>query len=293
MQVTPTDHFEVVVAAKADVDTGLVERVLNAAGYRLHVVTPDLHGLKAAAGVKPNAIVTVGLDEAIRGWILNFVEDNETPPSVVTIGSPDLLPEAPVWLYDIVSPDEIRNALAYRVALALTYSDMVRLTSERTQKLGLSRTQIRMLSMVDVVTGLFNRRYFEKHLAESFAAAKRYTRPLTCLVVRIDNFADLQADLGNERSNDVLDTIAEAFASVIRRADTAARIDDDLFGFLLPETPQAGADRLVERLQERFERAEYPHGADVKVSAAVVELAEAHSSDKALLDTALSGLPTL
>lgn len=290
MNVTSNEHFEIVLAAAGDTDTSLIERVLGAAGYRLHRVTPDLAGLTAAAGVKPSGIVLVGLSSAASEWVLNFVEENPTPPGIVAVAESDVLAESPEWLYDVVGPDEVRSALAYRLGLALRFADMKRLAAIRTEKLGLSRTQIQMISMVDVVTGLFNRRYFEKKLAESFAGSKRYDRPLTCLVVRLENLVELQRTLGTERSNDVLDTVAEAFASVIRKADTAARIDDDLFAFLLPETPEEGAKRLVERLLERFDTTEYPHGADVHIQAGVASVHADQAVPHDLLDEALAGL---
>jgi len=265
---------------------------LEASGYSFEVTSAGLEGLSVVGKIKPNAIVMVGFDEKARDWVLNFIEGNPTPPTVVAVAEADVLADAPEWLYDVARPGELDDALPHRLDRALDYSDMVRLSDARSEKLGLSRAQIGLLSMVDVVTGLFNRRYFDKHLEESFAAAKRYDRTLALLVVRIVNLGELQERFGDERTNDVLDTIALTFSQVIRLADTAARIDDNLFGFLLPETPAEGAKRLVERLNERFATADYPHDAKVVVTAAHASQAAAHDGPKALLDEALSNLPS-
>ena len=285
------EQFQVVVAKSEERSVEDVEAVLSEAGFSFQTAAVGLEGIAVVAEAKPNAIVLLGFSDEAKSWVLNFVEDNPTAPAVLAIESEDVLSHAPGWLYDAVAPERISVALPHRLDRALLYSDMVRLSDSRSEKLGLSRAQIGMLSMVDVVTGLFNRRYFEKHLAESFATAKRYDRELTCLLVRIDNFSSLVSAYGMERSNDVLDTIALALSTVIRQADTAARIDDDMFGFLLPETPEEGATRLVQRLEERFERTEYPHKADVHVSASHSQVNDEHLSGDDLLEEALENLP--
>ena len=285
------EQFQVVVAKSEGDSVEEVEAILSEAGFSFQTTEAGLAGIAVVAEAKPNAIVLLGFSDETKSWVLNFVEDNPTAPAVLVIAQEDVLSHAPGWLYDAVAPEKAGLALAHRLDRALLYSDMVRLSDSRSEKLGLSRAQIGMLSMVDVVTGLFNRRYFEKHLAESFATAKRYERVLTCLLVRIDNFPSLLEVYGPERSNDVLDTIALALSTVIRQADTAARIDDDMFGFLLPETPEEGATRLVQRLEERFDRTEYPHNADVHVSASHSQISDEHLSGDDLLDEALESFP--
>ena len=285
------EQFQVVVAKPEDHSADDAEAVLTEAGFTFLTTAIGLEGLSTVATAKPNAIVLLGFSDDAKSWVLNFVEDNPTAPAVLAVASEDSLAHAPGWLYDAVDPARLSVALPHRLDRALLYSDMVRLSDSRSEKLGLSRAQIGMLSMVDVVTGLFNRRYFEKHLAESFATAKRYERLLTCLLVRIDNYPSLLSIYGSERSNDVLDTIALALSTVIRQADTAARIDDDLFGFLLPETPEEGASRLVQRLEERFERTEYPHKADVHISASHAQVSDDHLGGDDLLTEALESLP--
>lgn len=284
------EQFQVVVATSQDESSAEVEATLAASGYSFEVTTVGLEGLSVVGKLKPNAIVMVGFGEKARDWVLNFIEGNPTPPTIVAVAGAGVLGNAPDWLYDVAHPEELGAALPHRLDRALDYSDMVRLSDARSEKLGLSKAQIGLLSMVDVVTGLFNRRYFDKHLEESFAAAKRYDRTLALLVVRIENLHELQERFGDERTNDVLDTIALTFSQVIRLADTAARIDNNLFGFLLPETPAEGAIRLVERLNERFANANYPHDAEVVVTAAHASVSAEQDGHRALLDEALSNL---
>ncbi len=191
----------------------------------------------------------------------------------------------------MVEPGEVAGALVHRLLRALSFDDMRRLSAQRAEKLGLSGAQLRMVSMIDVVTGLFNRRYFRKHLRESFAGARRYQRPLTLLLLRIESFRELLNAWGTEGTNDVLDSVALAITTVIREADIAARLDEDVFGFLLPETTEEGASSLVQRLMARFKTARFPHNSDIEMVYAYAQLEADHNDGSDLLDATLLKLP--
>ena len=89
----------------------------------------------------------------------------------------------------------------------------------------------------------------------------------------------------------MLDTIALALSTVIRQADIAARIQSDVFGFLLPETTEEGAQRLIQRLIARFKQTDFPHNSRVGVEASYSEMSEEHQEGDALLTEAMARLP--
>jgi diguanylate cyclase (GGDEF)-like protein len=291
MEAVRPEEIDVVVAARPEDEQGstVVER-LEEAGFMCHRIVYGLEGLTRVATIRPQAIVVLGLDEAARDWLLNFVDENEEAPAVIAVGERALLTDAPPWLYDVVTPQELDDALVHRLTRAVSFQDMRRLAGRSTEELGRSGTHIRMISMIDVVTGLFNRRYFKKHLRESYAGARRYQRPLTCLVLRVEGLRELIADRGQERTNDVLDSVAMAITTVIRESDIAARIDDDLFAFLLPETTAEGAAGLVQRLMTRLKTARLPYGADVSFSTAHAELKDHHPDGLALMNAVVAEL---
>jgi diguanylate cyclase (GGDEF)-like protein len=283
------EEIDVVVAAQPDDDDGArVERLLRAAGFVCHRAPFGLEGLSRVAGIRPQAIVILGLDTPERDWLLNFVDENPDAPAVVAVGPTALLEGAPQWLYDVVPPEELEVALVRRVERAVAFQDMRRLAGASTEELGRSGAHIRMVSMIDVVTGLFNRRYFKKHLRESYSGARRYRRPLTCLVLRVEGLRELIADRGQERTNDVLDSVALAITTVIRESDIAARIDDDMFAFLLPETTEEGASGLVQRLIARLRAAKLPYDANVSFTTAHGELKDWHPDGQSLMDSVVA-----
>lgn len=291
MQPLRADVSKIAVASTTGEDSLNVGAVLEQAGIGFDLVKTDLHGLSQVANAKPAAILLIGFEESSQDWVLNFVENNPEGPAILAVAQSMVLKNPPEWLYDVADPTDIANCLPHRIRRALRYRDMARLSAGGVEELGLSGAQLRMVSMVDVVTGLFNRRYFRKHLRESYAAARRYQRPLAVLVVRIENLSEYVEKLGEERSNDILDSVALALSSIIREADIAARIDDDLFGFLLPETNRDGARRLVDRLTERIMGVDHPHQVDVTVTSGFAELSDQHRGSDALLQAALDNLP--
>lgn len=291
MERVRPQEIDVVVATRPGDDEVPVTSVLERAGFRCHTVSADLSGLSRMSDIRPKAIVVMSLEDSTRDWVLNFVDGNPEAPAVVAVGGASLLGDAPEWLYDVVGPDELGDALDHRLKQAVSFQDMRRLAAASAEELGRSGAHIRMVSMIDVVTGLFNRRYFKKHLRESYAGARRYQRPLTCLLVRIEGLSALVDELGQERTNDILDSVALAITTVIRESDIAARIDDDLFGFLLPETTAEGANGLLQRLLTRLKTAQYPHGDDIRVTYSHAELLDSHPDGQALLDAALAALP--
>ena len=291
MGIVRPDQCDIVIASVDGQIPSPIESTLTVAGFVCFTAKVGLEGLSEVAKIKPCAIVTVGLADSIKDWLLNFVDGNPDAPIIVAVEEVAALSGAPDWLYDVVEPGEVAGALVHRLLRALSFDDMRRLSAQRAEKLGLSGAQLRMVSMIDVVTGLFNRRYFRKHLRESFAGARRYQRPLTLLLLRIESFRELLNAWGTEGTNDVLDSVALAITTVIREADIAARLDEDVFGFLLPETTEEGASSLVQRLMARFKTARFPHNSDIEMVYAYAQLEADHNDGSDLLDATLLKLP--
>jgi diguanylate cyclase (GGDEF)-like protein/PAS domain S-box-containing protein len=94
----------------------------------------------------------------------------------------------------------------------------------------------------DFLTGLFNRRYFEKELAREVERARRYSTPGVVLLIDLDNFKDINDTFGHMAGDDLLKEIGGLLKHRIRQTDTLARIGGDEFAVLLPQTD---AERAV------------------------------------------------
>jgi diguanylate cyclase (GGDEF)-like protein len=104
------------------------------------------------------------------------------------------------------------------------------------------------LASVDPLTGVYNRRQFEKLARAELARSQRYMRPLSLLMLDVDHFKSLNDRFGHEMGDWVLKTIATVITSAKRDSDLIARVGGEEFAFLLPETTKEAAQVLAERL---------------------------------------------
>ena len=89
------------------------------------------------------------------------------------------------------------------------------------------------LASHDTLTGLPNRRMFLDRLEHALARARRNDEPVAVLFIDLDKFKDINDSLGHATGDIVLRTTAQRMLSVIREADTVARIGGDEFVILL------------------------------------------------------------
>ncbi len=105
------------------------------------------------------------------------------------------------------------------------------------------------LSVVDSLTHVYNRRYFQHRLLDEFERGKRYNRDFCCVIIDVDYFKQINDTLGHPAGDMVLKRIAGILRRNIRSADVLCRYGGDEFGLLLPETDFAGAGITAERIR--------------------------------------------
>ncbi|HNV69573.1 MAG TPA: sensor domain-containing diguanylate cyclase, partial [Candidatus Ozemobacteraceae bacterium] len=110
------------------------------------------------------------------------------------------------------------------------------------------------LAYTDPLTGQFNHRYFQETLTQEFARARRYTNPLSLMILDIDHFKKFNDTYGHLIGDRVLIHAAQVFKRSIReKIDTVARYGGEEFAVLLPETGIDGARRFAERIRQALE----------------------------------------
>ncbi len=104
----------------------------------------------------------------------------------------------------------------------------------------------------DFMTGLANRRRFERELAREVERVARYGAPGAVLLIDLDNFKDVNDTFGHKAGDDLLKGVAGAVKHRIRHTDLLARLGGDEFGVLLPQVDvdqaQVAADGIVKAL---------------------------------------------
>jgi len=106
----------------------------------------------------------------------------------------------------------------------------------------------RNLAHTDALTGLPNRRHLELMGIEAFEAAKRYQRPMSVLVIDVNDFKQVNDTLGHDGGDKELISIARACRSAARSADVIGRWGGDEFLAILPETDVAGSHHVATRI---------------------------------------------
>jgi diguanylate cyclase (GGDEF)-like protein len=102
--------------------------------------------------------------------------------------------------------------------------------------------------MVDELTHLWNRAYFEHRLAVLAGEAKRYKHGLCCIAIDIDRLAGINNRLGHRAGDQVLRTVAQRIVENSRLEDTISRLDAGAFAILSGRMIDAQALRFAERL---------------------------------------------
>ncbi len=102
----------------------------------------------------------------------------------------------------------------------------------------------------DALTGMFNRRYFERRLREESAHARRHRRPFSVVMVDIDHFKLVNDTYGHEDGDRVLLHVAETLRSGLREDDVACRYGGEEFVLLLRNTDGPAARVVANRLRQ-------------------------------------------
>lgn len=112
----------------------------------------------------------------------------------------------------------------------------------------------RKLAITDELTSLHNHRHFVHLLSEELKRSKRYSRPLSVMLIDIDHFKHYNDTNGHILGNDVLREVASTMQHSIRDIDILARYGGEEFAVILPEADSKEAGKCAERLRNSIEK---------------------------------------
>lgn len=120
-----------------------------------------------------------------------------------------------------------------------------------------SDQKLRSLATTDALTGLVNRGYMAIQFQKEFDRSRRYERPLSLLMIDLDNFKKVNDTYGHQIGDQTLESVARILSSRSRIHDICARYGGEEFAVLLPETDLAGAKVIADRLRKAIEGHEF------------------------------------
>ena len=118
----------------------------------------------------------------------------------------------------------------------------------------INNEKIKLLGLLDPLTGVHNRRYFDQRLAEEVSQTLRQRKPLSCLFLDIDHFKRFNDDYGHQIGDRVLQEVANVIKSQMRLSDVLGRFGGEEFAILLTNTAQKEALEIAERIRQRIEQ---------------------------------------
>jgi diguanylate cyclase (GGDEF)-like protein len=246
----------ILVADDEPTNRDLIRRRLEREGYHVLTARNGSEAVERARGALPDLVLLDvmmpemdGMDacrllketEATRDIPVIFLsarDETEMKVNGLSIGADDY----------ISKPFEAEELIArVRVAIRLKRERDSLRTSVKEASLRAEVAQAR--AVTDALTGLLNRYGLQHTLAREHAEARRYNRPLSCLVIDLDNFKVINDTYGHPIGDLALQQIAGILREAVRASDTVFRYGGEEFLALLPETDLEGAIALAEKIR--------------------------------------------
>lgn len=146
-----------------------------------------------------------------------------------------------------------------------------RLENEREQML----QELKMLSIKDSLTELYNARHFYDKLTNEIKRTERYSHPLSLIFIDIDKLKVINDTYGHIIGDEIIALIAKKIEASLRSEDTAYRFAGDEFTVILPETTSKEAlvvaDRIRSKIQKESVVVKDKKISDITVSMGIVE----------------------
>lgn len=147
---------------------------------------------------------------------------------------------------------------------------------------------------IDPVTWVYNKRYAGEVIEQELVRCGRYGKALSIVVVDLDDFGEFNAAYGQSMGDRLLRSAAVSLAEAVSPPEIVARLNNDEFAILLPETNRAAAvsvaTRLLASLSQVSVFASDGSTEPLKASVAIVCFPEDGTSSKDLLESAMSDL---
>jgi len=122
-------------------------------------------------------------------------------------------------------------------------------------------------SLTDDLTGLLNRRALDARLDEEIARAERYGTPLSLVVLDLDNFKEVNDQLGHAAGDALLRAVGTLLRAELRTADIAVRYGGDEFALVLPGVTKTGAWAVAEKVLSSLRSMSAENGEGPRVTA--------------------------
>ncbi|PYS92455.1 MAG: diguanylate cyclase response regulator [Acidobacteria bacterium] len=262
----------------------LLSFALAAAGYSVQTATDGVEGLAAVESLQPDLIITDVMMPNMDGYeMARRVRANPATRFIPIIiqtsarnGAEDARRGAEVGALGYITDPTDLGLLLARARTLLDFKNYLDSCEEA--------------AFTDHLTGLANRRRFERQLEREVARTRRYGRPFCLLMLDIDHFKQVNDTHGHEAGDEALRRLAIALQAGTRGIDTVARIGGEEFALVLPETDSTRGLEVAERLRQEIKETEIPEAGYITVSIGLAECTDAYNDARELFNAADAAL---
>jgi hemerythrin len=124
--------------------------------------------------------------------------------------------------------------------------------AERTHALSEANHLLEQIAMIDVLTGLPNRRHAMARLTLAWTESAHSGTPLACMMIDADGFKQVNDKYGHDAGDEVLRQLAKQLRDAVRTDDIVCRLGGDEFLILCPGTALAGAMQAAELMRQKI-----------------------------------------
>ena len=243
----------------------LIEAALSLAGYNVTTATDGDEALAAIESYQPDLVITDVMMPRMNGYELaQRIRANPVTKFIPVImqtaagrRAEDLRRASEVGALGYITDPTDLDLLLARTRTLLEFKAYLDVCEEA--------------AFTDHLTGLANRRRFERQLEREVGRVQRFEHPFSLLMIDIDSFKTLNDTFGHDAGDEAIRRISKVLREGTRGIDLAARIGGEEFAVLLVETSKVGGFEVAERLRAAIKALEIPKAGHVTASFGVAE----------------------
>jgi len=243
----------------------LIEAALSLAGYQVTTASDGVEALAAIESYQPDLVITDVMMPRMNGYELaQRIRANPVTKFIPVImqtaagrRAEDLRRASEVGALGYITDPTDLDLLLARTRTLLEFKAYLDVCEEA--------------AFTDHLTGLANRRRFERQLEREVSRVERFERPFTLLMLDIDNFKNLNDNFGHDAGDEAIRRLSKVLCEGTRGIDLAARIGGEEFAVLLVETSKDVGFEVAERLRMAIKSLEIPRAGRMTASFGVAE----------------------
>ena len=245
----------------------LLKAFVEAEGYQALLASNGEEGFNIAVQHKPDIIITDWLMPLMDGMELTKAlrQTKEGRSIYIMIMTAIENDDALIQAFEAGVDDFIHKPLRPKTVAAHLIAGRRMIAMQRENErdrealhkfaaeLSITNRRLQEMAMTDVLTGFPNRRYATECLAKEWSGAVRNNRPLSCLIIDIDEFKLINDTHGHDVGDKVLQQVAQTISEAMRTTDFVCRMGGDEFIVVCPDTSLEAALACAERIRAHVE----------------------------------------